>query len=251
MSEFYNPPGNEPREPTLAQVGQQLLENDALQYTRFRERLLDQHVLRELPEADFPLIILPTSPYNFVFASAVALKSLGYQVTLSSPPDLLRKNITLSCAPDDYDTVNALLSFAHLPQDLFDESCFIESFCTGTRSASELEHGADNYWFKDRLKGMTQEEKDVSVKRAYLTGLVIWQDAQDNNAVLYGHEDRRDNHDTDADHQMYATIRQQGYTPYNIEQLYGMVEGNIVRRIAAMGDHAQPPANPPEHKVYR
>jgi hypothetical protein len=251
MSEFYTPPGNEPQEPTLAEVGQQLLENDALQYTRLRQRLLDQHVVSHHPDSESSSMSLPTSPYNFAFVSAVALKSVGYQVTLSSPPDLFTKNLTLSCAPDDFDTVDTVLAFGYLPTDVFEESSFIESICSGAHLASVLDHGAVSFPYKHIMSGKTEEEKDASVKRAFITALAIWQDIKDSDVFTYGNEERHDELATELNYQKYATIRKEGYTPYNIEHLYGMVEGNVRRRITALGEDGQPPANPPEPKVYR
>jgi hypothetical protein len=251
MSERYNPPGNEPQEPTLAHVGQQMLEDDALQYSRLHQRLLDQYVVSGIPESEVSLTDLPFSPYNFEFASVVALKSLGYQVTLYSRTDFLGKNITVSCAPDDIGTIEALPNFSYLPLDLFEESIFIASICNGTFLASDLDHTSFNFHFKHMMSGKTEEEKDARVKRAFITALAIWQDIQDSNIFIYGIEKRHDELNTEANYHNYALFRKQGFAPYNIEQLYGMVEGNVVRRIAAMGEHAQPPAHPSAPKVYR
>jgi hypothetical protein len=251
MSELYNPPGNEPQEPTLAQVGRQMLENDALQYTRLRQRLLDQHVVNGLPDSELSSMDLPVSPYNFVFASAVALKSLGYLVSLYSRVESLEKEIRVSGGPDDIGTVEILLTFGCIPTDLFEESSFIESICGGAHLASVLDHGAINFPYKHMMSGKTEEEKDASVKRAFITALAIWQDMQDSDVSTYGNEERHDELATELNYQKYATIRKQGFAPYNLEQIYGMVEGNVRRRITAMGEHAQPPANPPDRKIYR
>jgi hypothetical protein len=244
VPELY-PPSHEQPDQALLEVYKQLLESDTVQYNRWYQRLLDEHVVADQPTADYVAMRIPVSPYNFDFASAVALQNIGYQVTISDAPGPPGKHLIVSSAPDDFETIKSLIMISHVPGKIFKETLFVEQICNGTLSPYDTDENLNKYRITDVAIDHSQDVT-TSIQRGFITGLVIWQAMNDNGASTDGPEIKTKSYDPYANLVKFGGLRRDGYTPYNVEKLYSIVEDNIVRRISAMKTHAKPPAQSPQ-----
>jgi hypothetical protein len=203
----------------------ELFTEDFQDFTRYQEPLLKEITVPCLSVESMFVTAVERHPFDYEFMKYATLKQLGYPYYLSddaeprwgSPFHSIRVGRDATWV-DDTETGGdrpLMLISNPLPHHPLDQ--FLAAVCSLGRNTSALRTGVIAH-FDDSttvlLPNFAGEERQRLLAKGLLTAMLF------HISQLH--------YATPEDKQAYVNFRQQGFTPFNGEQLYGMME-SVVR----------------------